>query len=47
MTSISKNKHIDKLADIVNEYDNTDCITMKMNPIDVKSSTYIDLVYRK
>ena len=33
---------IDKLADIVNEYNNTYHRTIKMNPLDIKSSTYID-----
>ena len=42
MTSISKNVYIDKLDDIVNKYNNTYHITIKMKPADVKSSTYID-----
>ena len=42
MTLISKNKYIDKLADIVNENSNTYHSTIKMNPVDVKSSIYID-----
>ena len=42
MTSMSKNMYIDKLDDIVNEYNNTYHSTIKMNPVDVKSSTYID-----
>ena len=33
---------IDKLSDIVNEYNNTYHSKIKMKPIDVKSSTYID-----
>ena len=41
MTSISKNVYIDKL-DIVNKYNNTYHSTIKMKPVDVKSSTYID-----
>ena len=41
MTSISKNVCIGKLHDIVNKYNNT-YITIKMKPVDVKSSTYID-----
>ena len=40
-TSISKNKCIDKLDDIGNEYNNTYRI-IKMRPGNVKSSTYID-----
>ena len=40
MTSISKNVYIDKLDDIVNEYNNTYHGTIKMKPIDVKDNTY-------
>ena len=43
MTSISKNVYIDKLDDIVNEYNNTKHRTIKMKPIDVKDNTYINL----
>ena len=42
MTSISKNVHIDKLDDIINEYNNTHHRTIKMKPIDVKDDTYIN-----
>ena len=42
LTSISKNVYIDKLGDIVNEYDNTYHRTIKMKPVDVKAKTYID-----
>ena len=42
MTSITKNVYIDKLDDIVNKYNNTYHSTIKMKPVDVKSSTYID-----
>ena len=42
MTSISKNVYIDKLDDIINEYNNTYHSTIKMKLIDIKSSTYID-----
>ena len=42
MTSISKNVYIDKLDDIVNEYNNAKHRTTKMKPIDVKDHTYID-----
>ena len=42
MTSISKNVYIDKIDDIVEEYNNTYHRTIKMNPIDVKDNTYID-----
>ena len=42
MTLISKNVYIDKLDDIVNEYNNTYHSTIKMKLSDVKPSTYID-----
>ena len=42
MISVSKNSFVDKLDDIVNKYNNTYHSTIKMKPIDVKSSTYID-----
>ena len=42
MTSISQNVYIDKLNDIVNEYNNTKHRTTTMKPIDVKDNTYID-----
>ena len=41
MTSISKSVYIDKLDNIVNEYNNTYHRTIKMKPVDVKDSTYI------
>ena len=41
VTSISKNMYIDKLDDIVNEYNNTKHRAIKMKPIDVKDNTYI------
>ena len=34
--------YIDKLDNIVNKYNNTYHNTIKMKPVDVKSSTYID-----
>ena len=40
MTSISKNVYIGKLADIVDEYNNTYYRTVKMKPVDVKDNTY-------
>ena len=43
MTSISKNVYIDKLDDIVNEYNNTYHRTIKMKPTDVKDNTYINI----
>ena len=42
MTSISKNVYIDKLDDIVNEYNNTYHTIIKMKPADVKDNTYIN-----
>ena len=42
MTAISKNVYIDKLDDIVDEYNNTRHRTIKMKPVDVKDNTYID-----
>ena len=42
MTCISKYVDIDKLADIVNEYNNIYHSTIKMKPANVKSSVYID-----
>ena len=42
MTSVSKNVYIDKLDDIVNEYNNTCHRAIKMKPVDVKHKTYID-----
>ena len=42
MTAISKNVYIDKLDDIVNEYNNTYYRTIKMKPVDGKDNTYID-----
>ena len=42
MTSISQNVYIDKLDDTINKYNNTYQSTIKMKPVAVKSSTYID-----
>ena len=42
MTSISKNVYINKLDDIVDDYNNTYHTTIKMKPIDVKDNTYIN-----
>ena len=41
-TSISKNVHIDKLDDIVSEYNNTYHRKIKMKHVDIKYNTYID-----
>ena len=38
MTSILKNKYVDKLYNIVDEYNNTYHITIEMKTVDVKSS---------
>ena len=37
-----KNVYVDNLDDIVNKCNNTYHSTIKMKPVDVKSSTYID-----
>ena len=42
MTLVSKNVYIDKLNDIVGEYNNTYHRTIKMKLVDVKDNTYID-----
>ena len=42
MTSISKCVYIDQLDDLFHKYNNTYHSTIKMKPVDVKSSTYID-----
>ena len=42
MTSILKKVSIDKLDDIVDEYNNTYHRAIKMKPVDIKDNTYID-----
>ena len=42
MTSVSKNLYIGKLVDMVNKCNNTCHSAIKIKPVDVKSSTYID-----
>ena len=42
MPPISKNVYIDKLDDIVDEYNNKYHKTLKMKPVDVKDNTYIN-----
>ena len=42
MTSLSKNVYIDRLDDIVKEYNNTYHKSIKMKPVDVKDNTYIN-----
>ena len=44
MTSISKNVYIDKSDDIVNKYNNIYHSTIKMKPVDLKLSAYIDFI---
>ena len=39
-----KNVSINKLGNIVNEYNNTYHITIKMKPVDVKDNTYVDSI---
>ena len=43
MTSISKNVYIDKLDDIVKEYNNKYHTSIKMKPVDIMDNTYIGL----
>ena len=43
MTLVLKNEYIDKLDDIVDEFNNTYHRTIKMKPVDVEYNTYIDL----
>ena len=42
MTSVSKDVYIDKLEDIVYEYNNTYHRTIKIKPVDIKLNTYIE-----
>ena len=42
MTSISKNINDDKLDDIFNKYNNTYHNRIKMKPVHIKTSTYIE-----
>ena len=42
MTTISKNMYIDKLDDLVKEYNDTYHKTIKMKPINIKDNTYIN-----
>ena len=46
MTSVSKNVYMNKLGDIVGEYNNTYQRTIKIKPVDVKDNTYIDFKKR-
>ena len=42
VASVSKNVYINKLDDLVNKYNNTYHSTIKIKPVDVKSSMFID-----
>ena len=42
MTLVSKNVYIDKLDDIVDEYNNTQHRSIKIKPVDAEDNTYID-----
>ena len=42
MTFVLKNVYIDKLDNIVDEYNKTHHRTIKMKPVDVKDNTYFD-----
>ena len=42
MTLVSKNEYINKLDDLVSEYNNTCHGTIKMRPFDVENNTYIN-----
>ena len=42
MTAISKNVYIDKIDDIVKEYNNKYHTSIKMKPVDVTDNTYIN-----
>ena len=42
LTAISKNVHINKLDEMVNEYNNTYHRAIKMKPVDVKDNAYTD-----
>ena len=46
MTSISKYIYIDELDDIVDKYNNTYHITIKMKPVHVKSNKYFDVMIK-
>ena len=46
MTSISKNVYIDKLDDIVKEYNNTYHTSIKIKPVDVKE-IHISILKKK
>ena len=43
MTAILKNVYIDKLDDIVKEYNNKYHTSIKMKPVNVKDNTYVEV----
>ena len=44
MKAVSKNVYIDKLNDLLNEYNITHHRIIKMKPIEVKGNTYIESI---
>ena len=44
MAAVSKNVHIEKLDDIVNEYNNTYHKAIKMKRTEIKDNTYVDSI---
>ena len=44
MTAVSKNVHIDKLNNTVNEYNKIYHRTIKVKSLEVKDNTYIDSI---
>ena len=42
MNSVSRNVYVDRLYDVVNEYNNSYHRTIKMKPVDVIDNTHID-----
>lgn len=42
MIAIEKNVYVDKLCDIISNFNNTDCSTTKLKPKDVTIDTYIE-----
>ena len=44
MNSVSRNVYVDRLYDVVNEYNNSYHRTIKMKPVDVKDNTHIDSI---
>ena len=43
MTTVSKNVYFDVLDDVVDEYNNTCCRTIKMKLVDNEDNTYINI----